>query len=65
MVAENKTFDGMLYHNTSYFVSVRCINGGGAITQWNETKGIFMLPKSMFISLKVFEKIVYYIQKYK
>ncbi|XP_071123199.1 uncharacterized protein [Mytilus edulis] len=43
MVAENKTFDGMLHHNTTYYVSVRCINGGGAITQWNETKGVIVL----------------------
>ncbi|CAG2187681.1 unnamed protein product [Mytilus edulis] len=43
MIAENKTFDGILQHNTTYYVSVRCINGGGALTQWNETKGVIVL----------------------
>lgn len=42
MIAENKTFDGILQHNTTYYVSVRCINGGGALTQWNETKGTWV-----------------------
>lgn len=37
--AINSSFEGILQHNHTYYVSIRCVNGGGQATQWNDTTG--------------------------
>ncbi|XP_063408918.1 uncharacterized protein LOC134692399 [Mytilus trossulus] len=39
----NSSFEGILQHNHTYYVSIICINGGGKPTQWNDTYGVVPL----------------------
>ncbi|XP_076116641.1 uncharacterized protein LOC143084119 [Mytilus galloprovincialis] len=41
--AINSSFEGILQHNHTYYVSIRCVNGGGQATQWNDTTGVTVL----------------------
>ncbi|XP_076085507.1 uncharacterized protein LOC143056307 [Mytilus galloprovincialis] len=41
--AINMTFEGILQHNTSYFVSLICENGAGHVVSYNDTKGVIVL----------------------
>ncbi|CAG2210833.1 unnamed protein product [Mytilus edulis] len=41
--AINMTFEGILQHNTSYFVSLICENGAGHVVRYNDTKGVIVL----------------------
>ena len=35
----NNTLERVLQNNQTYYVSVRCINGGEQVTQWNDSIG--------------------------
>ncbi|VDI71255.1 Hypothetical predicted protein, partial [Mytilus galloprovincialis] len=39
----NSSFEGILQHNHTYYVSIICVNGGGKPTQWNDTYGVVPL----------------------
>lgn len=40
-VGINTDLEGILEHNTTYYVSVRCINEANLTAEHNDTKGIF------------------------
>ena len=35
----NNTLERVLQNNQTYYVSIRCINGGEQVTQWNDSIG--------------------------
>ena len=35
----NNTLERVLQNNHTYYVSIRCINGGEQVTQWNDSIG--------------------------
>ncbi|KAK3612537.1 hypothetical protein CHS0354_024514 [Potamilus streckersoni] len=39
----NSNLSGILEHNTTYYVSVKCRNQAGITTVWNDTKGVTVL----------------------
>ncbi|XP_033763071.1 uncharacterized protein LOC117344449 isoform X3 [Pecten maximus] len=39
----NATFEGLLEHNTTYYVSVKCTSGAGDVVTYNDTKGTTVL----------------------
>ncbi|XP_052081925.1 uncharacterized protein LOC127719726 isoform X2 [Mytilus californianus] len=41
--AINSTFEGILEHNTTYYVSLICENGAGHVVIYNDTKGVIVL----------------------
>ncbi|CAG2204566.1 unnamed protein product [Mytilus edulis] len=41
----NSSFEGILQHNHTYYVSIICVNGGGKTKQWNDTNGVTPLFK--------------------
>ncbi|VDI67222.1 Hypothetical predicted protein [Mytilus galloprovincialis] len=43
MTGINSSFEGILQHNHTYYVSIICINGGGKPTQWNDSYGVVVL----------------------
>ena len=38
----NSSLEGILQNNQTYYVSIRCVNGGGDMTEWRDNRGKIM-----------------------
>ncbi|XP_046547054.1 uncharacterized protein LOC124257108 [Haliotis rubra] len=45
----NSDLGGLLEHNTTYYVTVRCTNGGGLVTTYADPRGVTVLLKSPLV----------------
>ncbi|XP_060596420.1 uncharacterized protein LOC132750448 [Ruditapes philippinarum] len=54
----NDTLEGLLEHNTTYYVSIKCTNMAGLTTSWNDSKGITVLlvpPDADIVDAEAFD----------